>query len=91
MTQSEKKMIEKNLDLIFEFEKYVLDHPDLANRIPRNAVVSVRLDGDDEFNRWSQRLAEKQREGRQPVYCVTIKKMRPVRSRIEELRVERAA
>jgi len=91
MTRSEKKMIEKNLDLIFEFEKYVLDHPALANRIPRNAVVSVRLDGDDEFNRWSQRLAEKQRGARQPVYCVTIKKMRPVRSRIEELRVERAA
>ena len=91
MTRSEKKMIEKNLDLIFEFEKYVLDHPDLANRIPRNAVVSVRLDGDDEFNRWSRRLAKKQREGRQPVYCVTIKKMRPVCSRIEELRVERAA
>ena len=91
MTRSEKKMIEKNLDLIFELEKYVLDHPDLVNRIPRNAVVSVRLDGDDEFNRWSQRLAEKQREGRQPVYCVTIRKMRPVRSRIEELRVERAA
>lgn len=91
MTRLEKKMVEKNLDLIFEFEKYVLDHPDLANRIPRNAVVSVRLDGDDKFNRWSQRLAEKQREGRQPVYCVTIKKLRPVRSRIEELRVERAA
>lgn len=91
MTRSEKKMIEKNLDLIFEFEKYVLDHPNLANRIPRNAVVSVRLDGDDEFNRWSQRLAEKQRKGRQPVYRATIKKMRPVRSRIEELRVERAA
>lgn len=91
MTRSEKRMIEKNLDLIFEFEKYVLDHPDLANRIPRNAVVSVRLQGDDEFNRWSERLAENQREGRQPVYCVTIKKMRPVRSRIAELRVERAA
>ena len=84
-------MVEKNLDLTFEFEKYVLDHPDLANRVPRNAVVSVRLDGDDEFNRWSRRLAKKQREGRQPVYCVTIGKMRPVRSRIEELRVERAA
>ncbi len=91
MTRSEKKMMEKNLDLIFEFEKYVLDHPDLATRIPRNAVVSMRLDGDDEFNRWSERLAEKQREGRQPICCVRIKKMRPIRSRIEELRVERAA
>ncbi len=91
MTRLEKRMVEKNLDLTFEFEKYVLDHPDLADRIPRNAVVSVCLEGDDKFNRWSRRLAEKQRKGRQPVFSVTIRKMRPVRSRIEELRVERAA
>jgi len=91
MTRLEKRMVEKNLDLTFEFEKYVLDHPHLADRIPRNAVVCVRLEGDERFNRWSRRLAEKQRKGRQPVFCITIGKMRPVRSRIEELRVERAA
>jgi hypothetical protein len=84
-------MVEKNLDLTFEFEKYVLDHPHLADRIPRNAVVSVRLEGDERFNRWSRRLAETQRKGRQLVFCITIGKMRPVRSRIEELRIERAA
>ena len=46
MTRSEKKMIDKHLDLIFEFEKYVLEHPDFAKRIPQNAIVSsrVRLD-----------------------------------------------
>jgi len=32
MTSTEKKMIEKNLDLIFEFEKYV-------SQIPREAVT----------------------------------------------------
>ena len=46
MTRSEKKMIDKHQDLIFEFEKYVLEHPDFAKRIPQNASVSsrVRLD-----------------------------------------------
>ncbi len=91
MTRLEKVMVEKNLDLIFEFEKYVLDHPDLAKRIPRNAVVSMRLEGDEEFNRWSRRLAERQRGKHQSVFCATIKKMRPVRSRIEGLRVEQVA
>ncbi len=28
MTRMDKKMLEKNLDLIFEFEKYVLEHPE---------------------------------------------------------------
>lgn len=93
MTRSEKRMIEKNLDLTFEFEKYVLEHPNFARRIPRNAIVSMRIDGDEPFNRWSQRLAEKHANGKKnrPVFLVKIKKMKPAASRIEQLRVERAA
>ena len=93
MTRSEKKMIDKHLDLIFEFEKYVLEHPDFAKRIPPNAIVSMQIDGDKPFNRWSQRLAEKHTNGKKkrPIFLVNIKKMRPAASRIEELRIERAA
>ena len=91
MTRLDKKMVEKNLDLIFEFEKYVLEHPEFAARIPLNAVVLMRLEGDERFNRWSRRLAESHLEKGRRGFFVTIKKMRPVHSRIEELRVERAA
>jgi hypothetical protein len=92
MTRSEKKMMDKTLDLIFEFEKYVLEHPAFAKRIPRNAVVSMRIAGDESFNRWSQHLAEKHVNGKKrPVFLVNIKKMRPAASRIKELRIERAA
>ena len=91
MNRLEKKMVEKNLDLIFEFEKYILEHPNFAKKIPQNAVVIVRLEGDERFNRWSNRLAEKHLKKGEPLFCVTIKKMRPVHSRIEELRVEQAA
>jgi len=91
MTRSDKKMVEKNLDLIFEFEKYVLQHPDIAVDIPQDAVVFIRLEGDERFNRWSRRLAERHLEEGRPIFCGTIKKMRPVHSRIEELSLERAA
>ncbi len=93
MTRTDKKMLEKHLDLIFEFEKYVLEHPTFAKRIPRNAVVSMRIDGDESFNRWSERLADKhtKRKTTKRVFLVNIKKMRPAVSRIEELRIERAA
>jgi hypothetical protein len=57
-------MLDKNLDRIFEFEKYVLEHPDFVKRIPLDAIVSIRVDGDEIFNRWSQRLAERQLTGR---------------------------
>lgn len=93
MTRSDKKMMEKNLDLIFEFEKYILEHPDLASQIPRNAIVSVRIEGDEPFNRWSQRLAEKHANAKKkrPVFLVKIKKMKPAASRIKELKLEQAA
>ena len=32
MRAAEKKLIERNLDLIFEFEKYVMEHPELSER-----------------------------------------------------------
>ena len=34
MRAAEKKLIERNLDLIFEFEKYVMEHPELSEKIP---------------------------------------------------------
>ena len=35
MRTAGKKLIERNLDLVFEFEKYVLEHPEITEKIPR--------------------------------------------------------
>ena len=32
MRTAEKKLIERNLDLVFEFEKYVLEHPEITEK-----------------------------------------------------------
>ena len=55
MTAAEKKMIEKNLDLLFEFEKYVLEHPEITEKIPLHAIVFMKLAGNQKFNQWSAR------------------------------------
>lgn len=60
MRTAEKKLIERNLDLIFEFEKYVLEHPEITEKIPRDAVVFMKVAGDEKFNLWSERQAKKQ-------------------------------
>jgi hypothetical protein len=91
MKAAEKKMVEKNLDLIFEFEKYVLEHPEIAEKIPRDAVVFMKVAGDRRFNRWSARWAKKQSKKGVALISVTVKKMGPVRSRIEGLALEHAA
>jgi hypothetical protein len=91
MTTAERKLIEKNLDLIFEFEKYVLDHPEVGERIPRNAVVFMKVAGDEKFNLWSERRARKQAKKGTPLISVTVKKLGPVHSRIEALSLEHGA
>lgn len=91
MTAAERRLIDKNLDLIFEFEKYVLEHPEVGERIPRNAVVFMKVAGDQKFNLWSERRARKQAKKGAPLISVTVKKMGPVHSRIEGLSLEHAA
>jgi hypothetical protein len=91
MRTAEKKLIERNLDLLFEFEKYVLEHPKITEKIPRDAVLFMKVAGDEKFNLWSERQAKKQAKKGAPLISVTVKKMGPVHSRIEGLALERAA
>ena len=91
MTAAERKLIEKNLDLIFEFEKYVLEHPEVGERIPRDAIVFMKVAGDEKFNLWSERRARKQAKKGSSLISVTVKKLGPVHSRIEGLSLEHAA
>jgi hypothetical protein len=75
----------KNAELITEFDRYVREHPDFADRIPDNALVAMLVEGEEEFNRWSQEGAKRQAETGQPIVYVKIKKIQPVRSRIQEM------
>jgi hypothetical protein len=76
---------QKNAELITEFDRYVREHPDFAERIPDNALVALLVEGDEEFNRWSQEGAKRQSEKGQPILYVKVKRIRPIRSRIQEL------
>ena len=78
---------QKNAELVTEFDRYVREHPDFAERIPANALVAMLIEGDQEFNRWSQEGAQRQAEKQQPIVYVKIKRIQPIRSRIEEIEV----
>lgn len=84
-------MERKNTDLIKEFDRYVRENPDFADTIPQGAVVIMQLEGDEEFNNWSRQLATSHAEKGQPIVYVKIKKIKPIRSRIEELEVTKVA
>jgi hypothetical protein len=50
---------QKNAELVTEFDRYVREHPDFAERIPDN--------------RWSQEGAKRQAEKEQPIVYVKIR------------------
>ncbi len=45
------------------------------------------IDGDEEFNRWSQEGAKRQVEKGQPIIYAKIKRIQPIRSRIQEMEI----
>ncbi len=72
----------KHAILITEFDRYVMEHPKFAARIPRNAQIVIQVDKDEEYNEWSRRLAERQRESGQPVVYIRVKGLKPAKSRL---------
>ncbi len=81
----------KNTMLVREFDRYVLEHPEFAENIPDNALVVMQIEGDKEFNEWARRTGQSVAEKDNTVVYVTITELKPVRSRIEKLKLEMAA
>ena len=85
------RFVEKNTMLVREFDRYVLEYPEFTEKIPDNALVVMQIVGDDEFNDWARRTAQGMAEKDTPIGYVTVTELKPVRSRIEKLKVEMAA
>jgi hypothetical protein len=85
------EFIEKNTMLVSEFDKYIIEHPEFAESIPDNALVVMQIEGDEEFNKWARELAKGVVDSENPAVYVTVTELKPVRSRIEKLKIEMAA
>lgn len=69
---------QKQLELTAEFGKYVIDHPEADDALPPESHIYFEVAGEEEFNRYSRQLAEKQlgEEGL-PLVCIRIKGRTP--------------
>ena len=83
--------VNKNTMLVREFDRYILEHPGFAEKIPDNALVVMQIVGDEEFNEWARRTGQSVAEEDNPIVYITVTELKPVRSRIEKLKVEMAA
>ena len=72
----------KNLELSTEFDRYVLEHPDFADKIPLDALVVLLPKFDEELSNYNLRVAKKNREPGQSVVYVEIDGIKPQKSRL---------
>lgn len=81
MTREE--LFKKNQQLSTEFELYLLDHPEIEEKIPDNAMVVLVPEYDKELSRKNMKLARASRKPGQVIVYVKVKRLRT--SRIEGL------
>jgi len=81
----------KSNELMTEFTRYLIEHPDFADRIPEGAQA-VLLDRQDAV--YSQQAIKFSRNARKtddiperPVIYIEVTEMAPIRSRLQKLRV----
>ncbi len=88
---SEKEMIEKNIELSAEFSRYLFEHPEIETKIPIDAEIILLPEFDLELKKFNLKLGKtKEAEGVRVVY-VMIKSIRPkTLSRIEKVELEAA-
>jgi len=72
-----KEFFERTLELSTEFDRYVLSHPETAEKIPQDALIVFLLENDSAFNKKSLEIAHKQCETGHPVVKVKVQKLLP--------------
>ena len=59
-----------------EFNRYLIEHSEVAVNVPKNALVVFQIDGEPTFNKWSHRMSIRNREKDQKLVYVHVKKWR---------------
>lgn len=89
MEKTEKEITEKNIELSAEFSRYLFDHPDLEESIPKGSDIILLPEYDNELKNHNLELGKKfESDGIQVVY-IKIENIKPkILSRIEGVTVE---
>lgn len=89
MSNKEKEMIERNIEISAEFSRYLFDHQEIDEKIPMGAEIVILPEFDEDLKEYNLKLGKEiESEGGKVVY-ISIKEMRPkITSRIESIDLE---
>jgi hypothetical protein len=81
---NQETVAEKNITLSFEFERYVLEHPEVLEQIPQGAEVVLLPKDDPELYRINIEAAQRSsgKKNDRPIVYVEIEALAPPRSRL---------
>lgn len=86
---TEKEFIEKGITLSFEFDRYLMNHPEIAEKIPEGANIMFILEDDAEFSDREKALLEEVKKTGEPVVIVKVETLHPpLESRLVNPRLE---
>jgi hypothetical protein len=89
MKVNSDRFVSQNIELSAEFSRYIFEHPDLEDKIPRDAEVILVPEFDPVLKQHNLKLGRKMKKQGAKVVFVTLNKMRPKAiSRIESLAVQ---
>lgn len=77
------EIIKKNLDLHGEWMKYVFEHPEVLDRIPKGSVLVILPEDDEALYDENYKVLEENKMKGIPVFVVTMKTPKPQISNIE--------
>ena len=83
---TKEELFRKNQQLSTEFELYLLEHPEIEEKIPDNAMIVLLPEYDKELADANMKLAEANKEPGQTIVYIRVEKLRT--SRIEGLTLQ---
>ena len=82
-------LLQRNLELSFEFSRYLLDHPELETRIPEGAYVVLLPEDGPELCEYNRQISEREQVPEQPMVYIRLGALLPEqRSRLADVRIE---
>lgn len=84
------EMIARNMIIGAEFDKFVIEHPEVLDKIPDGAQLIFLPEYDPELCAENLKLSKSMREKKKPVIYIKLKKLSPQKSRIKQVSIELA-
>ena len=86
---TEKEMIERNIEISAEFSRYLFEHPELEEKLPIGAEVILLPEFDRELKEYNLKLGKIIESEQGEVVYIAIISMRPkLLSRIDDVGLE---